>query len=279
MCAALYRPGPPLDRFVDCFWHWDGYPAPAAKERALPSGSLDLIINLAEDRIRLFARDEETPLGPYPGILVTGAQAGYVVIGTAPRVSVMGVHFKPAGATPFLGVPAADLESTHAPLEALWGPSAAKLRARLIEASTAVERFGLLEIALRAQLRPYDLHPGVAEALRQFEDPGLRSVAEVNARTGLSPRRLIACFREQIGLTPKAYWRVRRFQAALRHLEAMRDVRGAEVAAEHGYFDQAHFIRDFQDFAGLSPRAYLAQEVVRPNHVPLRGKNIQYAQP
>jgi AraC-like DNA-binding protein len=44
---------------------------------------------------------------------------------------------------------------------------------------------------------------------------------------------------------------------------------------EHGYFDQAHFIRDFQDFTGLSPRAYLAREVTRPNHVSLRGKNIQ----
>lgn len=278
MCHTMYRPGPPLDQFVDCFWHWDGYPAPAAKERALPSGSLDLIINLDVDRLTFFALDEATALRA-PGMVLCGAHARYVTIGTGAGMTVMGVHFKPGGAAPFLRVSAAELEDTFVSLDALWGTRAPRLHAQLSETQSTQERFRRLEAALRSELQPLDIHPAVAEALHAFEDPQLRSVADVNARTGLSPRLLIQHFRSRIGLTPKAYWRIRRFQAALRHLENSRGASGAEVAADHGYFDQAHLIRDFQAFAGMSPRAYLAQEVFRPNHVPLRGKNIQYRTP
>ncbi|MDC0745288.1 helix-turn-helix domain-containing protein [Polyangium mundeleinium] len=276
MPSSMYCPGPPLGAFVDCFWHFDGDPPPAARERALPSGSLDLIINLDADCLDFFAPDAVTPLGPFPGTVLNGAAAGFVTIGARPRTTVMGVHFRPGGAFPFLGVPAGDLEGTRAPLDALWGPSARELRERLAEAATLRQRFVTLEACLRERVRsPLARHPAVVEALRAFEDPWLESVAQVNARTGLSPRQLIARFRDQVGLAPKAYWRVRRFQAALRHLERARDVGGAEIAAEHGYFDQAHWNREFRTFCGMSPRAYLAHECARPNHVPLRGKNIQ----
>ncbi|WP_438002267.1 helix-turn-helix domain-containing protein [Sorangium sp. So ce185] len=280
MPALIHRPGPPLDDFVDCFWLWDGYTAPAPRERALPSGTLDIIINLREDRLRIFDRDDPESFERFPGIMISGAHAGHFVIDTAPGASVMGVHFKPGGAFPFLGVPAGDLEGRHAALDALWGASAARLRERLLEARGAADRFSALEGALRARAtRPLRRHGAVALALRAFEDPTLRAVAEVNARTGLSPKRLIALFHDEVGLGPKAFWRVRRFQAALRLMDGRRDarggarrpVRGAEIAAELGYFDQAHLSREFRAFAGLGPSAYLAQEVERPNHVPLRG--------
>ncbi|WP_437932493.1 helix-turn-helix domain-containing protein [Sorangium sp. So ce291] len=280
MPAHIHRPRPPLADFVDCFWLWEGYTAPAPKERALPSGTLDIIINLREDCLRIFDRDHPASFERFPGIMISGAHAGYFVIDTAPRASVMGVHFRPGGAFPFLGVPAGDLEGRHAALDALWGASAARLRERLVEARGALQRFSLLEDFLQAKATlPLRRHDAVTLALRAFEDPTLESVAEVNSRTGLSPKRLIALFHDEVGLGPKAFWRVRRFQAALRRVERgrgerdsrLRPVRGAEVAAELGYSDQAHFNREFRAFTGLGPRAYLALEVERPNHVPLHG--------
>lgn len=269
--ATLHRPAAPLDALVDCFWSWDGYAAPAPRERALPSGTLDLVINLEADRLCFYGDDTVASRVDLPGITLTGAHAGYFVIATSPRTSVMGVHFKPGGAFPFLDITAGELEGRHAPLEALWGPAARSLRTRLLETPTSRERFAVLEaFLLERARRPLRLRPALAAALRAFEEPDLRSVAEVNERTGLSPRRLIELFRDEVGLTPKAYWRVRRFQAALKGVESGA-VRGAGLAAELGYCDQAHFNREFQHFTGLSPRAYLAQRVERPNHVPLRG--------
>lgn len=275
---AIYRPGPPLRELVDVMWHWDGHPALPTKDRALPAGCLDLILNLERDEVRVFDRDEVSLLGPFPGAIINGARARYTVVGATPAAAMMGIHFKPGGAFPFLGAPAGDLEDQHVPLEALWGSSVRALRDQLAETGDVSARFRVLEAYLLTRaVRPLAHHPAIDEALRAFEDPQLQRVAQVNERTGLSPRQLIARFREEVGLTPKAYWRVRRFQAAVRQLARARTRDGAALATQLGYFDQAHFIRDFRAFTGLSPRAYLKYEIARPNHVPLlrAGKNIQ----
>jgi len=260
--------------------------APAPRERVLPSGTIDIVVNLAEDNLHVFDGAHDASPLRFPGIMIFGAHAGYFVVGTAPRASVMGVHFKPGGAFPFLNVPAGDLEGTHAALDELWGPSAVELRERLIEAPSTAERFSVLDAFLRARLamqqaaRSSKRCEAVALAVRAFDDPSLRRVTEVNERTGLSPKRLISIFRDEVGLRPKAFWRVRRFQAALQRIEHARiarvqptalRIRGAELAAELGYCDQAHFNREFHAFTGLSPSAYLAQGVERPNQVPMRG--------
>ncbi|PCC71613.1 AraC-type DNA-binding protein [Nannocystis exedens] len=270
MPALLHHPGPPLGEFVDCFWAWECYTGPAPRERALPSGTVDIVINLRDDSLRVFDRFDRA--SRFPGIMVSGAHAGYFVIDTAPCAAVMGVHFRPGGAAPFLGVSAGELTGGHFALEALWGATAARLRERLLAAAGPGERFRLLERFLLARLaRPPRRHPAVTYALRAFDDPDLGSVAEVLAHTGLSAKRLLALFRDEVGLAPKAFWRVRRLQAALRRLDGGGPVRGADLAAELGYCDQSHFDREFRELTGLSPRAYRAQGVERPNHVPLRG--------
>jgi AraC-like DNA-binding protein len=179
----------------------------------------------------------------------------------------VGVKFRPGGALPFFDVPADALADQTLSLEALWGTSSRSLRERLMEAPTAAERVHLLETALlQSARRSFELSPALRVSLSAFEEPDLPSVAEVNRRTGLSPKRLLALFREQVGLSPKAFWRVRRFRAALHDLERGA-LRGAALASEHGYFDQAHFLREFRALAGSSPREYLAARIADTDHV------------
>ena len=268
--ARIHRPGPPLDDHVDCFWQWEGFAPPGARERALPGGTLDLVINLEQDELRFYADDGPSSLLVFPGATLSGAHARYFVIGTPPRTSSIGVHFKPGGAVAFLDLAARELEGRHTSLEALWGGAARALRERLLETPSEA-RFDVLgAFLLERARRPLGRGARLKAALRAFDEPGLSSVAEVNERMGLSPKRLIALFREQVGLTPKAYWRVRRFQAALRAVEGGAR-HGAPLAAALGYFDQAHFDREFRHFTGMSPRAYRAHRIERPYHVPLRG--------
>jgi AraC-like DNA-binding protein len=271
MPGRSYRPAAPLADLVDCFWLWDDYTAPQPRERALPAGTVDLVINLREDAVRIYDGDNADAARCFPGALVCGAHSRYFVIDTAPRASVMGVHFRPGGAVPFLGVPAGDLCDAHAALEDLWGADARALRERLLEARDPDARFRALERALLARLaRPVARHRAVSLALRAFEAPFCESVADVTEKTGLSPRRFIELFRDEVGLTPKLYCRIQRFQDSLRRVGSRRHVPWADLAAQAGYCDQAHFNRDFRAFAGLSPGEYLAQRVERPNHVPLQ---------
>jgi AraC-like DNA-binding protein len=90
----------------------------------------------------------------------------------------------------------------------------------------------------------------------------------VTERTGLSSRRFIQLFTNAVGLTPKQFYRVRRFQDVLHLIEKRKPISWTDIALECGYFDQAHFIHDFRDFCGLTPGKYLVQRGEFRNHVP-----------
>jgi AraC-like DNA-binding protein len=269
MIHLSYRPKPPLDRFIEFVWAADEYVAQTARERVLPNGATALVVVLGERPVHYFTSEDASAPVVTPGAVLCGTRQTPLIIGTAFGPTV-GVHFRPGGARPFFDVPARDLTEQALSLEVLWGSQARSLREQLEEAPTQSERILILEQSLLGRLRSSAGPAAVLRtALQCFEDPTLPSVAEVNRRTGLSPKKLLALFDDQIGLTPKAYWRVRRFRAALSGLE--RGARGVTLAYELGYADQPHYLREFRAMAGSSPREYLAQRVAgNGDHVAVR---------
>lgn len=270
MVCRTYVPRPPLSDFVEVLWHYEGPDPPHERERCLPTGTVEIIVNLHDDEARAYdGRNADRPRS-FRGPLVSGAHSGFFVIDTAGQESTMGVHFKSGGAFPFLG-PAGELRDALVPLEALWGARAVELRDQLLGAATAEARFRVLEQALLAHAaRLPGHHPAVAFALDQFQNvPRRPKVSEVAWWSGLSQRRFIRSFDEEVGLTPKLFCRIQRFQLALRLVENGRWTDWADVALECGYFDQAHLINDFRAFSGVTPTAYLASRGDHFNHLPL----------
>ena len=258
MISRHHVPSPPLSEFVELLWLFDGYAPGHARERLLPMGTVELVVNLREDQ-----PDFSDPI-------VAGPRSEYSVLDTAHAASVIGVHFKPGGAFPFLGLPAGELHNLEVSLDALWGARAGEMRERILAAPTPEAKFAILERALLTAARSLARHPAVAFALREFRSvPPARSVAEVTSAIGLSPKRFIDRFRDEVGLTPKLFCRVQRFQQVVRRVHRAREVDWADVALSCGYFDQAHFIHDFKAFSGLNPTAYLALRTEHLNHVPL----------
>jgi AraC-like DNA-binding protein len=257
--ARVHRPGPPLGAFVECLWYYDGSGRRHARERALPTGTIDLIFNLREDRIRSL-----------PGSVVAGAYAEYFTIDTSRPSEVIGVHFRPGGAAPFLGMPATELRDRHVALEDVWGPGARSLRERLLEAGSPEAMFVLLEVALLARVRsrPLLLHPAVAHALARLDAaPTLARVERVREETGYGAKRFIELFRDAVGLTPKVYSRVARFGRVVERLARGDRVEWADVAVASGYYDQPHLNREFRRFAGVTPTAYRPAPGGRVFHV------------
>src|SRR5262249_57961740 len=106
MLPLSYVPISPLLDFVEDFWLYDGYTQPHFKERILPSGTFELVINLRDDELRIYDAAQPERCNRFSGALVSGTYGGFFVIDTAEEVSIMGVHFRPGGAFPFLGLPA-----------------------------------------------------------------------------------------------------------------------------------------------------------------------------
>ncbi|HYG63207.1 MAG TPA: helix-turn-helix domain-containing protein [Thermoanaerobaculia bacterium] len=268
-----HTPAAPLSSFIERFWLCSDAP-PHARERILPSGTIELVINLREDEIRTYDSSQPDRCTRYSGAVVSGTYSRFFVIDPFQHASILGVHFKPGGAFPFLGLPADELADAHVDLGWLWGAQAAELRERLCAAATAAARFSLLEQALLSRLiHSPARHGAVPAALGAFGQTGSEvRVREVAERVGLSHRRLIQVFAAEIGMTPKLYCRVRRFQRA-RALAQTAAPDWASIAVDCGYFDQSHLIRDFLAFSGLSPADYLRRRTgqVLPNHIPLSG--------
>ncbi len=127
----------------------------------------------------------------------------------------------------------------------------------------------MLETCLLEQLaKPLERHPAVSFGIQQLRGAG-QSVAQVVDKAGFSQRRFIQLFDEQVGLTPKLFCRVSRFQRVVQIAHGAAQIDWADLALDCGYYDQAHFIHDFQSFAGITPGTYLQQRTQHLNHVPL----------
>jgi methylphosphotriester-DNA--protein-cysteine methyltransferase len=116
-------------------------------------------------------------------------------------------------------------------------------------------------------LRPSSGSAAIAWAVRAIEQHPQVRIRDVADRVGRSWRWFVEQFSREVGLTPKVFSRLCRFQNALARLHGNREIDLADVAVSLGYFDQAHFAHDFHSIAGITPTAYRAGRTAHHNHV------------
>jgi AraC-like DNA-binding protein len=263
-------PAAPLRRYVAAYTGYRQRGVPSARHRGLPSPYLTLIFTLDEPLTIEAHPDPGQPPGEF-GALLGGLHSVPALITHAGAQSGIQVALRPLGARALLGLPAGELAGLDLPAEAVLGGVVAELRDRVRAAAGWPERFAVLdEILLRsAGLRwaaHADVAPEVGWAWRELlRAGGTIRVSELAAGTGWSGRHLTSRFRAEIGLTPKGAARVIRFDRArtllVRRLSAAEgDYLLADLAADCGYFDQAHLAREFRALAGCPPSQWLAEE-------------------
>jgi AraC-like DNA-binding protein len=260
-------PSPPLSTFIDMLWYIQAGPGLHAKERLLPTGTIELVVPLNEERSRFYDPENLDQFTEHNSPLLLGAQSGCVVIDASHEAPVVGVHFRPGGAFPFLGLPASEVENQSLSLEDIWGRNARRLRERILAAPGPHEKLDVLEQTLLARLGAPQQHPAIAFALSELSRA--RKVSDIVDQIGISSRRFIQLFHDSVGLTPKVFSRVRRFQDTIVSIGNGRKVDWAALAADCGYYDQPHFNHEFRSFSGLSPERYLVERTGQPNHVAL----------
>ena len=276
--AVLYLeriPAAPLDTFIRALWYARVTDLSHRRERVLPSGCIEVILSLARDFLLDCAEDAADVRRP--PALVVGARTVYEIIDRSDMADLIGIVFRPGGFAPFAGDAVDLLSNRTVDLEDVWGGPARGLRDRLREISLPEARLQCLELFLVERFAPRLTRHGpwrrseVDFAVRAFAHaPGMATVREVAQRTGWSERRFSQVFREHVGLAPKAWCRVQRFQRVVRQLHAGREVRWAELALDCGYYDQAHFANEFRAFSGIDATTYSARrEGPWANHIPL----------
>jgi AraC-like DNA-binding protein len=272
-----YRAGVPPAALRPLVSWYTGYRqagvAPAV-HRGLPSPFLTVIFTLDEPLEIAVHPDPRQPGGCYD-TLVGGLHTAPALITHDGRQSGIQIGMSPLGARALLGVPAGELTSLDVEGAAVLGPLASNISERLRETADWTRRFEILSELLldRAMAGAATTEPGAAPGISRevrhawqalLRSGGRISVAQLAADTGWSDRHLRAKFRLEIGLTPKAAARVIRFDRARRRLASRVRAGGApdlaELAADGGYYDQAHLDREFAALAGCAPTAWLARE-------------------
>ncbi|APH72591.1 helix-turn-helix domain-containing protein [Aquibium oceanicum] len=197
-----------------------------------------------------------TPRDRY-GSFTSGLYPGFVMINSTGGAECIQVDFTPTGAFRFFGLPMSEIANRMVGIDDLADPHIRELRQRLGEEDDWERRFALVETFLIARLRSGPAaSPEIAWAYdRILRRRGGERVADIATALGWSRKHLAERFRTEIGIGAKAVSRMARFNRALEiaRQEARRDWAG--IAADCGYSDQAHLVREFRIFSGSSPTA------------------------
>ncbi len=253
------RPSPLLAGCVEKLWYACAPGLAHQHELVLPGGKIQFVISLAADHLTDCTPDGDT-LAP-PALLV-GARTSAELIATHDMEQLAGVVFRPGGLGPWLRERADLFYEQSQSLADLWPTKT--LRERLRDSTSPELTLRHLDQALCEQASARERRIHVRGALSLL---GSLSVRETARELGISERRLHLVFSEDVGLSPKQWSRVRRFQRALCALYKGVDMRWAELAATCGYADQAHFSRDFRRFSGVDPTTYSVSRGRWKNHL------------
>jgi AraC-like DNA-binding protein len=252
-------PAPPLDLFIDDIYCLTGVPR-HRRMNVPPMPSAHLFINLGEP-VRLWDSDPAVPPAVVSDGWFMGVWSRRFLVEYPARVRLVGVHFKPWGLSPFVDPPASELRDRWVPVDAVWRRSVDRIRNQLGDLTSAAETLRVVERELRSRLaeappRGLDL---VRHAGRRLElCHGAVPVGALTEAAGVGVNHLAAQFKSHVGVTPKRVARIYRFARLIVSVDALRPVDWPALAHTAGYFDQAHFGREFKDFTGHTPTEYLA---------------------
>jgi AraC-like DNA-binding protein len=263
-------PAAPLAPFIRMMWYAREDHAAHERERILPTGCVQVILNLARDYV--LDCPEGRPEVRRPPALVVGARSVYEIVDTSDMADLIGIVFSPGGFTPFASDAAHYFSNQTVALDSIWADDTQPLRDRLREIDSPQARLQCLEQFLVARfisrLEGRQRPAQIQFALRYFaHNPSIASVSETARQIGWSERRFSQVFREEVGLTPKVWCRIQRFQHAVRQLHSGADIRWAELALDCGYYDQSHFANEFRAFSGVDATTYSARRTAWANHI------------
>ena len=252
-----FSPNPPLNRHVECFWTLQGDTSPQPQtERILPDGCVELILNFAES----FLQHEADRESIQPQNFLVGQMTGPVLISPTGVVDLIGIRFHPGGTVPFLQIPLHEITDQVVELSGICPRLARKLLGASIDLTTLEERIAAIEgvlitLVIKSKFDSWAL----SLAAKLIECRGIISVDQLAQDAGISARQLERRFLNEVGVGPKLLSRILRFQQVFRASEHC-EVAGAPVAVECGYDDQAHLIRDFNQFAHQTPAVLFSQQ-------------------
>jgi AraC-like DNA-binding protein len=271
MILKIHIPNYPLNKFVDNFVYYEGLNPEHAIDRFLPDGNTEIIIDFHDTPQYIYDNETLKEIQACHNVWASGVRTGYISIPSGRQAAMFIIAFKKGMAYPFFPVPMNEMADRVVDADLLWGRNFAHLREHLMEIRDVDLKFAAAErFLLRHFQTRFNLNPAVEYALAEIiGSPDQINLGRVSGRLGYSQKHFIALFKQQVGVTPKSYLKIMRFQKAIAEIEACGEVDWTGISLDCGFYDQAHFINDFKFFSGFTPEEYLQRKSDLLNYVPV----------
>lgn len=251
-----FKPSAALRPYVDCYWIHAGILPTGKAYRCVPSGNTDIIIGTSDGEEWIQRNDTWVRV---PRAFLSGLWTEPAVLKSDRRIEWFGIRFKPEVFVQIFRQPMREMENVTLDIRAVLGKGVDEWTNRIATAPDISRRIELAEAFLCKKISEQQSEQAYfTEAIRLIRQHGGQvSTEELSRKVYVGERQLQRAFREYFGITPKTYSRLVRFNWAASMLRNPDDVNWADVTYTCGYADQAHFIRDFREFSGVSPTALI----------------------
>ena len=251
-------------------YHKDYFPQ-HEKDKYLPDGTINIIFELTDNPKYIYDNKTGKLKQKCSDVWFSGVLKDFITI-SSHHEEMMVLVFKPGAGFPLVHTSVSKYTNSVVPAEEVFGESILKLFQELKLPTISEEKFLAIERWLDNQLNPDDFYLEVIRyAIEAIENsPTQINLSKLSEKLGYSQKQFIQLFKKYVGITPKQFHRIVRFNEILSAVENGEELSWTIVAADCGYFDQAHFIKDFQSFSGINPKKYLTDIGDYPNFLPVK---------
>ena len=274
MIFQLYNPTFPLSEFVEHFVYYEGFNPVHNMDRFLPDGNTEIIIDLTGSAQYIYDNETLTEIQTCRHAWVSGVRTQPITIPSGKGSRMLIMAFRKGKAHPFYDLPMSELTDLVVDADLIFGKRIHCLREQLLHTASIQQMFLLAEKFLLQQAGD-SLHTEPSSKCVEYvvssitKKPNIQGFQQLSSHIGYSQKHFIDLFKRQVGVSPKQYLKIMRFQKAVLEIEASKPIHWSDLAAESGFYDQAHFINDFKSFSGFTPNEYMKRKTESLNYVPV----------
>ncbi|SKB27455.1 helix-turn-helix transcriptional regulator [Daejeonella lutea] len=261
MDYKTFPPGIVLASIIKCYWTLRGpRKLLPQKQRIVPDGCMEMIFHLGDSYVQ-YLKDGSKMI--QPKAFVFGQITSPLDIEPTGATNIFAVRFHPDGFTPLAGISIKNMDNRAVPLTELFENDGREVGQAISTAETIPEKIGIIEAFFLSRLSiPETIDRTVKNTVQEIINlKGQGSVEDLSVKMSVNRRQLERKFAVVVGLSPKQLLKIIRLQTALKLLQRSDSNSLTVIAHESEYYDQAHFIKDFKEFTGLSPKQFYSDNL------------------
>lgn len=261
MNYQTFEPSDDLKAFVKCFWQLES-PAEEIpqKQRIIPDGCMEMIFHFG-DLYKQYMRSGKAVI--QPRCCVFGQLTAPLEIEPVGVTGIFSVRFHPDGFLPFSDLPIKDYENKAVPLELAFKESGQQLAEEVSDTRSPEKKIEIIESFLLKKLKKPDTIDKIIHSTLQtiFDSNGQLSVDMLSEQLKIHRKKLERKFSTSVGISPKQLSKIIRIQSTLKRMYEKKHTTLTNLAYDGEYYDQAHFIKDFKEFTGVTPKQFYSENL------------------